>query len=168
MPQHIRNAPCVLIIGRQPISRDCAFRSENKTMKIILSAIGLLTMIVTGQARNAVLTDAEATFLNQLVTAAAVLAQRCNGYEADGTGAVRLGARLLGSTDAAMEMIAAFDAAIKAHDGNAYDAHKFRPEVFAAASETSRKLRAGLIKDPKGACYEYGNISVAHGLLRRY
>lgn len=114
------------------------------------------------------LTDAEATFLNQLVTAAAVLVQRCNGYEVDGTGAVQLGARLLGSTDAAMEMIAAFDAAIKAHDGNAYDSHKFRPEVFDAASETSRKLQAGFIKDPTGACEEYGNTSVARGLLRRY
>lgn len=134
----------------------------------ILSAIGLLVMIVPGQARDAALTDAEATFLKQLVTAAAVLTQRCSGYEADGTGAVRLGAGLLGSTDAAMEMIAAFDAAIKAHDGNAYDSHKFRPEVFAAASETSRKLRAGLSKDPKRACDEYGNISVARGLLRRY
>jgi hypothetical protein len=37
-------------------------------------------MIVPGQARTAMLTDAEATFLDQLVTAAAVLEQRCTGY----------------------------------------------------------------------------------------
>lgn len=138
------------------------------TLKIILSAIGLLTILVPGRARSALLTDAEATFLNQLVTAAAVLVQRCNGYEADGTGAVQVGARLLGSPDAAMQMIAAFDAAIKAHDGDAYDSHKFRPEVFDAVSQTSIRLRAGLMKDPKRACDEYGNASVANGLLRRY
>jgi hypothetical protein len=81
-------------------------------MKIKLSAIALLAMVVSGQARAAMLTDAEATFLEQLVTAAAVLNQRCTGYEVNGAGGVQLGARLLGSTDAAMAMIDAFDAAI--------------------------------------------------------
>ena len=137
-------------------------------MKIKLSAIVLLTMIVPGQARSEMLTDAEATFLDQLVTAAAVLAQRCTGYEVNGIGGVQLGARLLGSTDAAMAMIGAFDAAIQAHDGNAYDRQKFRPEVFEAASKTSRRLRADLIKNPKGGCADYGEPSVERGLLRRY
>ena len=86
-------------------------------MKIKLSAIALLAVIMPGQARAATLTDAEATFLDQLVTAAAVLEQRCTGYEVNGAGSVQLGARLLGSPDAAMAMINAYDAAIKAHHG---------------------------------------------------
>ena len=90
-------------------------------MKIKLSVIALLAMSGPVQARAATLTDAEATFLDQLVTAAAVLAQRCTGYEVNGAGGVQRGARLLGSPDAAMAMINAFDAAIKAHDGQDYD-----------------------------------------------
>ena len=71
-------------------------------MKLKMSAIALLAMIVPAQARAATLTDSEAAFLDQLVTAAAVLEQRCTGYEADGAGGVQLGARLLGSPNAAM------------------------------------------------------------------
>src|SRR5882757_3156878 len=138
------------------------------TMKIKLSAIPLIAMIVSGQARAAMLTDAEATFLDQLVTAAAVLNQRCTGYEVNGTGGVQLGARLLGSTDAAMAMIDAFDAAIKAHDGNDYNPSKFRPEVSEAAGKTWNQVRADLIKNPKAACAEYGETSVERGLLRRF
>jgi hypothetical protein len=137
-------------------------------MKIKLSAIALLALIVSGQARAAMLTDAEATFLDQLVTAAAVLNQRCTGYEVNGTGGVQHGARLLGSPDAAMAMIDAFDAAIKAHDGDNYNLNKFRPEVFEAASKTSKRLQADLIKNPEGACTDYGESSVAGGLLKRY
>ena len=137
-------------------------------MKIKLPAVALLAMIAPGQAGAAMLTDAEATFLDQLVTAAAVLEQRCAGYEVNGAGGVQLGARLLGSTDAAMAMIDAYAAAIKAHDGKDYDPGKFRPEVAQAASKTSRRLKADLIKDPKGACADYGDTSVARGLLRRY
>jgi hypothetical protein len=137
-------------------------------MKIKLSAIALLAMIVPGQARTAMLTDAEATFLDQLVTAAAVLEQRCTGYEVNGTGGVQLGARLLGSPDAAMAMINAYDAAIKAHHGQDYDPNKFRLEVSEAASKTSRQLQAALIKNPKEACADYGDTSVSRGLLRRY
>jgi hypothetical protein len=137
-------------------------------MKIKLSAIALLAIIMPGQARAATLTDAEATFLDQLVTAAAVLEQRCTGYEANGAGAVQLGARLLGSPDAAMAMINAFDAAIQAHDGKGYDPGKFRPEVSEAANRTSRRLQADLINNRNGACSEYGDTSVARGLLRRY
>jgi hypothetical protein len=137
-------------------------------MKIKLSAIPLIAMIVSGQARAAMLTDAEATFLDQLVTAAAVLNQRCTGYEVNGTGGVQLGARLLGSTYAAMAMIDAFDAAIKAHDGNDYNPSKFRPEVLEVASKTSKRLQADLIKNPEEACTDYGESSVAQGLLRRY
>jgi hypothetical protein len=85
-------------------------------MKLKLSVIAVLAIITPTHLRAATLTDAEATFLDQLVTAAAVLAQRCAGYEANGAGGVRLGASRLGSPDAAMAMIAAFDAAIKAHD----------------------------------------------------
>ena len=136
------------------------------TMKFKLSAIALLAMIVPAQART--LTDAEATFLDQLVTAATVLEQRCTGYEVDGVSGVRLGARLLGSADAAMAMIGAYDAAIKAHDRNAYDPGKFRPEVYEAAGKTSNRVRADLIKNPKAACADYGDTSVERGLLRRY
>jgi hypothetical protein len=137
-------------------------------MKLKLSAIALLAMIVPAEACAATLTDAEATFLDQLVTAAAVLEQRCTGYEVNGTGGVQLGARLLGSPDAAMAMIDAFDAAIKAHDGEDYDSSKFRPEVSEAAGKTSRQLRADLIKNPEAACADYGDTSVERGLLRRY
>ena len=141
-------------------------------MKFKLSAIALLAMISpgisSGQARAEMLTDAEAAFLSQLVTAAAVLEQRCTGYEANGAGGVQLGARLLGSTDAAMAMIGAFDAAIKAHDGQAYDTDKFRPEVFEAANRSFRQLRTNLINNPQSACADYGDAGAASGLLRRY
>ncbi len=131
-------------------------------------AVALLSMMVAGQARAAILTDAEATFVEQLATAAAVLEQRCTGYEADGAGGVQLGARALGSPDAAMAMINAFDAAIKAHDGNDYDPDKFRPEVSEAAGKTFKRVRAELIEDPKRACTTYGDSGAAVGLLRRY
>ena len=137
-------------------------------MKLKLSVIALLAMIMPVEARAATLTDAEAMFLDQLVTAATVLERRCTGYEVNGTGGVQLGAKLLGSTDAAMAMFAAFDAAIKAHDGNDYDQRKFRPDVFEAASKTSSRVRAAMMKNEKAACAEYGDASVAHGLLRRY
>ena len=65
-------------------------------MKLKLSAIALLAMIMPAQTRAATLTDAEATFLDQLVTAATVLAQRCTGYEVNGAGGVQRGAKLLG------------------------------------------------------------------------
>jgi hypothetical protein len=138
------------------------------TMKIKLSAVALLAVIASGQARAALLTDAEATFLDQLVTAAAVLEQRCTGYEVNGAGGVQLGARLLGSTDAAMAMIDAYDAAIKAYAGNGYDPGKFRAEVSDVAIEASRRIRADLIRNPQGACADHGDTSVSRGLLRRY
>ena len=137
-------------------------------MKIKLSSIALLAMIVPGQAGAAMLTDAEATFLDQLVTAAAVLEQRCTGYEANGVGSVQLGARLLGSTDAAMAMIGAFDAAIKASDGTAYDANKSRPGVPEAVGKTFKRVQADLTKDRERACSDHGETSVERGLLRRY
>jgi hypothetical protein len=136
-------------------------------MKLKLSAI-LLLAILPAHARAATLTATEAEFLDQLVTAAAVLEQRCTGYEADGAGGVRSGARLLGSANAAMAMIDAFDAAIKAHAGNDYDPSKFRPEVSEAAGKTFNQVRADLIKNSKAACADYGETSVARGLLRRY
>ena len=67
-----------------------------------------------------------------------------------------------------MAMIGAFDAAIKAHDGNDYDPSKFRPEVSEASGKTFNQVRADLIKNPKAACADYGDTSVARGLLRRY
>ena len=137
-------------------------------MNLKLSAIALLAMIMPAQMRAATLTDGEATFLDQLVTAAAVLSQRCTGYEVNGTGGVQHGARLLGSPNAAMAMIDAFDAAIKAHDGNDYDPSKFRPEVSEAAGKTWNQVRADLIKNPKAACADYGETSVERGLLRRF
>ncbi len=123
-------------------------------------------MIVPAQA--ATLTDAEATFLDQLVTAAAVLEQQCAGYEVDGASGVQTGARLLGSADAAMAMIGAFDAAIKARDRDAYDPSKYRPEVYEAAGKTSSRVRADLINNPQAACADYGDTSVERGLLRRF
>jgi hypothetical protein len=137
-------------------------------MKFKLSVIALLAIVSSTQARSATLTDAEATFLDQLVTAAMVLAQRCPGYEANGAGGVQLGARQLGSPAAAMAMIAAFDAAIKAHDGESYDRSKFRPEVSEAAGKTSSRVLAAMMKDPKAACADYGEASAGDGLLRRY
>ena len=137
-------------------------------MRTTVPAVVLLAMIASGQARSATLSDAEATFLDQLVTAAAVLEQRCIGYESNGAGGVQLGARLLGSTDAAMAMIGAFDAAIKVYDGKDYDPSKFRPEVSEAAAKTFERLKADLIKNPTEACAEYGDASLARGLLRRY
>ena len=137
-------------------------------MKITLSAVAMLAMIVSGPARAAALSDAEATFLDQLVTASVVLEQRCDGYEVDGSGGVQLGARLLGSPEAAMAMIDAYAAAIKARDGESYDPGKFRPEVSDAASKTFRRVRADLIKNPTKACAGYGDAGVDRGLLRRY
>ncbi|WP_298879632.1 hypothetical protein [uncultured Bradyrhizobium sp.] len=137
-------------------------------MKIKLSVFAILALTVSGPVRAAPLNDAEATFLDQLVTAAAVVEQRCVGFEADGAGGVQLGARLLGSPNAAMAMIDAFSAAIKAHDGESYDPGKFRPEVFDAASKTIKRVLADLVRDPKGACADYGGASVNRGLLRRY
>ncbi|WP_441234670.1 hypothetical protein [Bradyrhizobium sp. 930_D9_N1_4] len=128
----------------------------------------MLAMIVSGPARAAALSDAEAAFLDQLVTASAVLEQRCDGYEVDGAGGVQLGARLLGSPDAAMAMIDAYSAAIKARNGESYDTGKFRPEVSEVAGKTFRRVRADLIKDPKAACADYGDAGVDRGLLRRY
>ena len=136
-------------------------------MKIKLS-ISILAMIVSEAAPAAPLTDAEATFLDQLVTASVVLEQRCDGYEVDGSGSVQLGARLLGTPDAAMAMIDAYAAAIKAHDGESYDPGKFRPEVSDAAARTFRRVRTNLIRNPKRACADYGEASVDRGLLRRY
>jgi hypothetical protein len=136
-------------------------------MQIKLSVFVLLAM-VPSHARAASLTAAEAEFLDQLVIAAAVLEQRCTGFEANGAGAVQHGARLLGSADAAMEMIAAFDAAIKAHDGEHYDRSKFRPEVAEVAGKIFSQARADLVKNPKAACADYGEASMARGLLRRY
>ena len=137
-------------------------------MKFKLSVVAMLATIVSGPSRAATLSDAEATFLDQLVTASVVLEQRCVGYEVDGAGGVQLGARLLGSPNAAMAMIDAYSAAIKARDGESYDSGKFRPEVSDAASKTFRRVRADLIKDPKAACADYGDASVDRGLLRRY
>ncbi|WP_375167884.1 hypothetical protein [Bradyrhizobium sp. CCGB01] len=128
----------------------------------------IVSGIASGPARATALSNAEATFLDQLVTASAVLEQRCVGYEVDGAGGVQLGARLLGSPDAAMAMIDAYAAAIKARDGESYDPGKFRPEVSETAGKTFRRVRADLIKDPKGACADYGDTSVDRGLLRRY
>jgi hypothetical protein len=59
-------------------------------MKIELPAVVLLALIMSGPARSATLTDAEATFLDQLVTASVVLEQRCVGYEVNGAGSVQL------------------------------------------------------------------------------
>ena len=137
-------------------------------MKIALPAFAMLATIASGPSCAATLSDAEATFLDQLVTASAVLEQRCVGYEADGAGGVQLGARLLGSPNAAMAMIDAYSAAIKAHDGESYEPGKFRPEVFEAASTTVKRVLTDLIRDPKGACADYGDASVDRGLLRRY
>ena len=136
-------------------------------MKIKLPAIVLLA-ILPAHASATSLNPAEAEFLDQLVTAAAVLEQRCTGYEANGAGGVQHGARLLGSANAAMEMIEAFDAAIKAHDGEHYDRIKFRSEVAEAAGKRFTQVRADLIGTPKAACADYGETSVARGLLRRY
>ncbi|MGY3037576.1 hypothetical protein ACVIIV_006746 [Bradyrhizobium sp. USDA 4354] len=137
-------------------------------MKFKLSVLAMLATIVPGPSQAAPLSEAEATFLDQLVTATAVLEQRCDGYEVDGSGGVQLGARLLGSPEAAMAMIDAYGAAIKAYDGEAYDAGKFRPEVFEAAARTFKRVRADLIRNPKRACADYGEASADRGLLRRY
>ncbi|KGT79046.1 hypothetical protein MA20_16975 [Bradyrhizobium japonicum] len=137
-------------------------------MKISPSAVAMLAMIVSGPARAAALSDAEATFLDQLVTASVVLEQQCDGYEVDGAGGVQLGARLLGSPEAAMAMIDAYAAAIKARDGESYDPGKFRPEVSDAAAKTFRRVRTDLVRDPKRACADYGDAGVDRGLLRRY
>ena len=137
-------------------------------MNFKLSAVALLATIASVPSRAATLTDAEATFLDQLVTASAVLEQRCVGFEADGAGGVQLGARLLGSPNAAMAMIDAYSAAIKAHDGESFDPGKFRPEVFEAASKSFKRVLADLVGNPESACAAYGTASVDRGLLRRY
>ena len=49
-----------------------ASAERTATMKLKLPAIALLAMIVPAQARTPTLTDAEATYLDQLVTAATV------------------------------------------------------------------------------------------------
>ena len=128
----------------------------------------MLATIVTGPLQAAALSDAEATFLDQLVTASVVLEQRCDGYEVDGAGGVQLGARLLGSPEAAMAMIDAYAAAIKARDGENYDPGKFRPEVSDAAARTFRRVRTDLIRNPQRACADYGDVGLDRGLLRRY
>ncbi|MDF0518921.1 hypothetical protein P0R31_16935 [Bradyrhizobium yuanmingense] len=137
-------------------------------MKLKLSVFAMLATIVPGPSKAAPLSDAEATFLDQLVTASVVLEQRCDGYEVDGSGSVQLGARLLGSPEAAMAIIDAYAAAIKARDGDSYDPRKFRPEVSDAASRTFRRVRTDLIRNPNRACADYGEASVDRGLLRRY
>nr|WP_247972095.1 hypothetical protein [Bradyrhizobium sp. 195] len=137
-------------------------------MKNALPVVAMLVAIMPVSARAVSLSDAEAAFLDQLVTASVVLEQRCDGYEVDGSGSVQFGARLLGSPEAAMAMIDAYAAAIKARDGESYDPGKFRPEVSDAAGRTFRRVRAALIKDPKGGCADYGDASVDRGLLRRY
>ena len=111
-------------------------------------------MVVSAPARAAPLSDAEAAFLDQLVTAAAVVGQRCVGFEADGAGGVQLGARLLGSPNAAMAMIDAFSAAIKAHDGESYDPGKFRPKCStrpARRSSACWRIWTGIRKAPAPA-----------------
>src|SRR6478672_11050671 len=141
-------------------------------MEIRLPAVAMLAMMVPGitstPAQAATLSEAEATFLDQLVTASVVLEQRCDGYEVNGAGGVQLGARLLGSPEAAMAMIDAYAAAIKARDGETYDPGKFRPEVREAAGKTFRRVRTDLIKNPTRGCADYGDASVDRGLLRRY
>jgi hypothetical protein len=163
--------PCLVISfgGLSPSVVVECWIAEGKTatMKLKLPAIALLAMIMPTQTRGATLTDAEATFLDQLVTAGAVLSQQCPNYEIDGAGMVQRGAQLLGNPEAAMAMIAAVDAAIKAHDGEPYNSAKFRPEVFEAASQTARRVLAELKKDPDTACVDFGDTSVANGLLER-
>ncbi|WBL80814.1 hypothetical protein I3J27_10475 [Bradyrhizobium xenonodulans] len=137
-------------------------------MKIKLSVVAMLALIAPAPARAAALSDAEAAFLDQLVTASVVLEQRCVGYEVDGAGGVQLGARILGSPEAAMAMIDAYSAAIKARNGETYDTGKFRPEVSEVAGKTFRRVRADLIRNPKRACAAFGDAGVDRGLLRRY
>jgi hypothetical protein len=137
-------------------------------MTFRLAALALLTVVILGPAHGAALTQAEAVFLGELVTAATVLERRCSGYEANGAGGVQRGAKLLGSPAAAMAMISAYDAAIKANDSEPYDATKFRAEVSDASRDISSRVRAHLTKHPREACAEYGDRSVSHGLLRRY
>jgi hypothetical protein len=67
-----------------------------------------------------------------------------------------------------MAMINAYDAAIKAHDGTAYDFGKFRPEVSEAAGQISNRVRADLINQPEAACAHYGGAGVTSGLLSRH
>ena len=137
-------------------------------MRIKLLAVAAIAMMVSEPSQAGTLTEAEATFLDQLVVASVVLEQRCDGYEVDGSGSVQLGARLLGSPDAAMAMIDAYAAAIKARDGESYDPAKFRPEVADAAASTFRRVRTELIRNPDRACADYGHASADRGLLRRY
>jgi len=129
-------------------------------MKLKLSAI-VLVAILPAHGRAAILTDAEATFLDQLVTAAAVLEQRCTGYEVNGAGGVQYGASILGSPNAAMAMIDAFDAAIKAQNGNDYDASKFRLEVSEVAGKTFNQIRDRIqYQDCQGAGHHSAAFSI--------
>ena len=66
-------------------------------MRIKLSTVAAIAMMVSEPSQAGTLTEAEATFLDQLVVASVVLEQRCDGYDVDGSGSVQLGARLLGS-----------------------------------------------------------------------
>lgn len=157
---------------RSEFSNDCVddaaeAAAKATAMKIKLS-VAIFAMMVSRPTLAAPLTEAEAAFLDQLVTASVVLEQRCDGYEVDGSGSIQLGARLLGSPDVAMAMIDAYAAAIKARDGERYDPGKFRPEVADAAGKTFRRVRTDLIKNPTRACAGYGDPSVDRGLLRRY
>jgi hypothetical protein len=117
-------------------------------MKLKLSAIALLAMIVPGPARAASLSDAEAAFLDQLVTASVVLEQRCDGYEVDGAGGVQLGARLLGSPEAAMAMIDAYAAAIKARDGETYDPPQIPPRSVRRGRQSVQTCPGGPDQEP--------------------
>ncbi|MFK4538975.1 hypothetical protein ABIA00_007158 [Bradyrhizobium ottawaense] len=157
---------------RSEFSNDCvddaAEAAANATAMKIKLSVAIFAMMVSRPTLAAPLTEAEAAFLDQLVTASVVLEQRCDGYEVDGSGSVQLGARLLGSPDVAMAMIDAYAAAIRARDGESYDPGKFRPEVSDAASKTFRRIRTDLIRNPKRACADYGEASVDRGLLRRY
>ncbi len=137
-------------------------------MRIRLPAIVLLVAVAAGHARAAPLSEPEAAFLEHLVTAGTVLEQRCPRYEANGTGGVQYGARLLGSPSAAMAMINAYAAAIMAQDSKEYDPAIFRSEVTDMTGKLTRRLRAELIRNPENACALYGEASAARGLLRRY
>ncbi len=119
-----------------------------KSIVVVAMLATIVPGVMSGPARAAALSDAEATFLDQLVTASVVLEQRCDGYEVDGAGGVQLGARLLGSPEAAMAMIDAYAAAIKARDGETYDPGKFRPEVSRGGRQNVQARPGGLDQEP--------------------
>ena len=50
--------------------------ASNTIVEIVLTVVAMLAMIVSGPAQAAMLSDAEAMFLDQLVTASVVLEQR--------------------------------------------------------------------------------------------